>query len=302
MMTGSYKLYLDGELVVAENNLITTFGKSAVLRYLASSITSYAGSLAVGVSNKNPSVSDYVLDYELFRVPIAYRTANMTNSSVTFKGTAGGGISGTIYELGLFPSQNNELSGAFQTATVFTMDSGEAWQNVVLRDTTNSRVGSSAITMNATTGSSVYIYNSDIRLDISGYSATDVFKLAFNTFDVNCTSVVIRFTNADGAEIVGTFVPATHTAGNGVAQYQIVSLTKNQFSNQNANWANIIKAEVILYAGAGASQVSVDGLKVIDADNLNPEFGLVSRSVLATPTVKPSNQTLDIEYSLVVPI
>ncbi len=302
MIEGHYKLYLDGELVVASSNLITNFGKSTILRYMAGNISSYAGAVAVGVSSTAASSSDYVLDYELFRVPIAYRTANPTNSSVVFKGTAGAGLSGKVYEIGLFPSQNNDLSGAYQTATIHAFDNDENWHGVTARDTTNTRIGTSAITLSGTTGTMTSIYNSDIRLNLSGYSATDVFKLAFNTFDTYCTYIIVKFTNSLGQEMMGTFIPATHTAGAGNAQYQIVSLTKNQFSNQNADWSTIVKSEVILLAGGGTSTVSVDGLKIIDADNLNPEFGLVSRSVLGSPVTKPSNQTLDIEYSLVVPL
>lgn len=302
MIEGHYKLYLDGELMVASSNLITNFGKSTILRYMAGNITSYAGSIAVGVSSQAASSSDYVLDYELFRVPISYRTTNFSNSSVIFKGTAGAGLAGKVYEIGLFPSQNNALSGSFQTATLHAFDNDENWQNVTARDTVNTRIGTSAITLSATTGTTAGIYNSDIRLNLSGYSATDVFKLAFNTFDTYCTYVIVKFTNSLGQEIMATFIPATHTAGNGVAQYQIISLTKNQFSNQNADWSTIVRADVILLAGGGTSTVSVDGLKIVDADNLNPEFGLVSRSTLGTAVTKPSNQTLDIEYSLVVPL
>lgn len=301
MLSGEYKFYLDGDLVVASGNIITNFGKLAIMRYLAGNITSYAGAIAVGVSPKTTNTTDFVLDYELFRVPIAYKTTNMANSSIVFKATAGSGVSGIIHEVGMFPSQNNELSGAYQTASVFNMNNDEAWQGVIARDTVNSRIGSSAITLTAAGASMSSIYNQDVRLDLSGYSATDVFKLAFITFDNNATSIAVKFTNGDGAEIMGIFAPEAHTSG-ASPQYQIISITKSQFSNQNANWANIIRADVMLYAGAGASTVAVDGLKVIDADHLNPEYGLVSRSTLASPVSKNSNQTLDVEYSLVVPL
>jgi hypothetical protein len=130
LIEGHYKLYLDGELVVASSNLITNFGKSTILRYMAGNISSYAGAVAVGVSSTAASSSDYVLDYELFRVPIAYRTANPTNSSVVFKGTAGAGLSGKVYEIGLFPSQNNDLSGAYQTATIHAFDNDLSLINI----------------------------------------------------------------------------------------------------------------------------------------------------------------------------
>jgi hypothetical protein len=302
-MRGHYKIYLDGKLVSEQDNIITNFGKNLILKYLASNVSSYAGAVAVGVSPKNPSPSDYVLDYELFRIPIAYKTVNPANSSIIFKGTAGSKYIGKIYEIGLFPSLDNPASGAFQTSTLFGFDSDENWQNVVLRDITNARIGSSGIQMNALTNSNISVYNSLTAINLAGYSPTDVFKLAFVTFDTNCSYVTVKFTNAAGAEITGNFIPAAHTAGAGNPQYQIVSLTKNTFSNQNADWSSIVSSTVTLYAGAGgASQVTIDGLKVVDADNLNPEYGLVSRALLGTPVVKTGVQTIDVEYSLEVPL
>lgn len=302
MIKGHYKIYIDGELVSESENLITNFGKQLILKFLANNVTSYAGALAVGISAKNTSPSDYVLDYELFRIPIVYKTVNLSTSSIKFKGTAGSSYAGKVYEIGLFPSVDNAMSGAYQTRTIFGFDSDENWINVAARDTTNTRVGTSAITMTATTSSSYTITNPNTTINLSGYSGTDVFKLAFITYDTYCSKIAVKFTNADGADIVGEFVPAAHTAGAGNPQYQIISLTKNMLSNQNANWTNIISSEVIHYAGAGTSTVSVDGLKIVDADNLNPEFGMVSRSVLPGPVTKTITQTIDIEYSLEVPL
>ncbi len=302
MVKGTYTIYLDGIKVCTSDNIITNFGKVALLRYLAGNISNYAGAVAVGISDKPASPSDYTLDYELTRVGISYKTIAPSTSSIIFKSTIGSGLAGKIYEVGLFPSMQNIISGLYQTATLFEFDLDESWNNVPTRDVINARVGTSSAQIVASSYAQSMIYLNDARLDLSGYSSTDVFKLAFNTFDTNCSSVSVKFINNIGAEMTGVFTPVTHTAGAGVAQYQIATITKNSFSNLMADWSNITRVEVSLSAGAGSSTVSVDGLKIVDADNLNVDYGIISRTTLSTPIVKDSNQTMDIEYSLVVPL
>lgn len=301
-MIGTYRVYKDGLAVAESKNIITSFGKTLILKYLAGNVSSYAGALAAGIGLSTPSLSDNNLEYELFRVPIIYKTVNPSQSTILFKGTAGVGISGTINEIGLLSSMNNGLSGSYQTATIFEFDGDESWDSLFARDIVNSRIGTSAATLTAIAGSFAYTANTTTRLDLSGYSATDTFKLAMITYDTNCAYITLRFINAVGAEMSGIFVPNPHTAGNGNPQHQILGITKNQFSNLYGDWSNIIRAEVIVTAGAGNTQVSLDGLKVVDSDNLNVDFGLVSRSILPAPVQKQPNQTIDIEYSLEVPV
>lgn len=302
MVRGTYTIYLDGEEVLRSDNIITNFGKIAILRYLAGNISNYAGAVSVGVSDKLTSPSDFTLDYELARVPITYKTITPPTSSIIFKSTFGSGLAGKIYEIGLFPSIENIISGLYQTATLFEFDIDETWQGIPLRDIENARIGTSSAQISAAAGLQAMIYVNDIRLDLSGYSSTDVFKLAFNTFDTNCSSITVKFVNNLGSEMTGTFTPVAHTASNGSPQYQIVTITKNSFSNLAADWSSIIRAEVSLTAGVGDSVVSIDGLKVVDADNLNPDYGMISRTTLSTPITKDANQTMDVEYSLVVPL
>jgi hypothetical protein len=42
----------------------------------------------------------------------------------------------------------------------------------------------------------------------------------------------------------------------------------------------------------------MDGIRIEDGDTLNPEYSLVSHSVLSTPLVKTDSSPMDIEYAL----
>ena len=56
---------------------------------------------------------------------------------------------------------------------------------------------------------------------------------------------------------------------------------------------------IIVTAGAGGSTtIGLDGLRVNDEDTFDPIFGLISRSVLATPISKVAGRQVDVEYRL----
>jgi hypothetical protein len=44
--------------------------------------------------------------------------------------------------------------------------------------------------------------------------------------------------------------------------------------------------------------VLLDGLRVNDDDSYNTQYGLISRSVLATPIIKKLGVEMDIEYKI----
>lgn len=299
MITGHYTIYLDGNRVAESDNLITNFGKATLIRYLSGNITTYAGALAVGVDSTLPALSNSDLNFELFRVPINFKSPSFSDSSIIFKATAPVGSSGSVRELGLFPFLENAISGSYQTRTLFEFSGSESWQNVAAREVENQRVGGGGIKMEVASATTATIYNTSISLDLSGYSQTDTFKLAILRYDSHCTSIDVKFTTADGNDILGTF--ATGSYNNENPKYEIITIPKSSFSNQGADWRNITQVEVTGHFN-GAGVMSLDGMKVVDADNLNPEFGLISHSILSTPVVKSATSTMDIEYRLVVPL
>jgi hypothetical protein len=76
----------------------------------------------------------------------------------------------------------------------------------------------------------------------------------------------------------------------------------NLFSNAstaNVDPSNINQIGVVITPTSGEStSVGLDALRVNDEDTFNPDFGLISRSILSTPLVKLAGRQVDVEYRL----
>jgi hypothetical protein len=76
----------------------------------------------------------------------------------------------------------------------------------------------------------------------------------------------------------------------------------NLFSNAstlNVDPSNINQIGITITPTSGQStSVGLDALRINDEDTFNPNFGLISRSVLTTPLVKLAGRQVDVEYRL----
>jgi hypothetical protein len=73
MIKGQYVVYKNGKEISRQNNVVTNFGKDAILRYLCGAISNWSGALAVGVGNTAAIVSDTRLAFELSRNIVTLR-------------------------------------------------------------------------------------------------------------------------------------------------------------------------------------------------------------------------------------
>ncbi|HWT40087.1 MAG TPA: hypothetical protein VN081_02345, partial [Dongiaceae bacterium] len=130
-------------------------------------------------------------------------------------------------------------------------------------------------------------------LDLSGYSAADIFTIALNAGNTNTTSVKLLFLT-DGANYY------TINFGAAASGYQILSQPKSvAVATGTPNWASITEMRVSTTSGAGgASAVNYDGVRVEDIDTLNPDYVMVSRELLAAPYSKVDGMSQEIEFSL----
>ncbi|HET8689109.1 MAG TPA: hypothetical protein VFM18_21065, partial [Methanosarcina sp.] len=284
MVSGQYRFYQSGELIAAVNNTVTDNGKRFLLRYLAGLSPALINCLAVGAGGTAPTASDVEMNFEFERAPVTLRSVDYTSSDVIFKATMPAGPTGYIYEIGSFPSVTNASSGRYQSATLFSFNGQENWTNSSTRDTTNSRVGGSAISDTISSASATITHsNTYTPLDLAGYNITDRFVFAFITYSNYVQSVSLSFKNTAGDFMTGVFTPNTHTAGTGLPQYQIISINKSSFTNLDKDWSNIVQTNVTVTSKSSASGVnqaiiSLDGVKVLDADQNNPNYSLVSRA------------------------
>lgn len=94
MIKGQYVIYKNGQEISRQNNVVTNFGKDAILRYLCGAISNWSGALAVGVGNTSATASNTRLAFELSRNVVTLRApsysidaavaqSSLTNNVVT---------------------------------------------------------------------------------------------------------------------------------------------------------------------------------------------------------------------------
>lgn len=312
-MKGTYVIKVDGAEIARSENLLTTVGKKIIANYMAGIAPSWASVIAVGASGATAAVGDTRLGFEFSRDQITSSAVNYSGGTgathrLIFKATLGQDVAGKIYELGIFPSTTNALAGAAQSQVLSYGDSTEVWQEFVTGtgwstitttfDTTNQRAGSDMPQLRALTTTTRRYRLSGLSLDLSGYSTNDLFNFAFKNDTVNPSSLGIMFNTDDSNYFsvfptVATFVGATGT-------YRTNTLTKANFSATGSpDWADITSIEFWIGNSSGSTcDFYLDSIRIEDVDTSNPDYGLVSRTVLSSPQTKILGTLMDIEYYL----
>jgi hypothetical protein len=132
-----------------------------------------------------------------------------------------------------------------------------------------------------------------IALDLSGYSALDEFRLAYNVNSVFvATAKVILHTDDSN------YFTYTITAPG--AGYALTAFHKSDCTiTGTPSWANITSVDVqVTSTSGGSGSIDFDGLRMEDKDLNSEQYVFVSRAVPATPIVKLAGSPLDFEYSL----
>lgn len=291
-MKGRYRVFKNGLLVAEQDNLITTSGRTIILRYLAGNIGSFAGALAAGTSATAANLADTKLGFEFMRGEINVSAPLVASNTVVFKASMPLNSSGKVYELGLYPyitQSNAEYAGSlfigFDPVTE-TLSGGGV-------NTTNYRIGAESYSLTAPLSSTATAVSSLIRGNFGAYGPTDTFSLAYFLNDANTASIRVRLLVDSG-----NYYTYTITTGS-TAGYFVSDFAKSAFTATGAPaWDNISSAEFMITArAAGATTVQLDGMRVNDVD-VYPEYALVSRTVLATPITKATGEQMDMEYSI----
>lgn len=313
-MRGIIDFYEDGLNVGHAENLITTAGKAAILRYLAKMTSDYAGAMVVGLDTTAAALTDIKLGIETAKVPVIMRSVDYTNQTITFKGTLEQGFAGKIYEMGLVTMLRDGVTGTYTSKIISAFDPTETWIKntndgliITTIADTNSRVGNGVLNDTIKTNSAFVEYETVKNLDLGGYSATDQISFGHITYSNRHTSLVVTFTDFQGYTAAVTQTVTTHTAGDGVVQYNIYRVNKSGFTLSNAlfDWSGVVKVKVRTNAASNAGTTpfapgSWDFIGTIDIDALDPDYVLVSRVAQASPIATSiAGRVLDIEYKLV---
>lgn len=282
--------------------MITTNGRIYAMRYLAGHVPAIGSCIAYGIGNSAESVNDTALQFEIGRAEVVIISPDLVNNRIVYKAVLPDDFSAKVYEVALFSQFENPLAGQFGSKVLAAFDSdSETWTDAStaaagVYNATNARVGIDSLRLSPAASATAAFVQNDILFDLSGNSASDVFKLAYFVGS-NVASVQVRF-RTDASNYY------SFTATSPGAGYRIDSFSKgNAVVTGAPNWANITGIEVRAVATAGgAATVDFDVIRIEDIDTVNPEYVMVAREVLTTQFIKTEGKTQEIEFSLAVSI
>ena len=309
MIKGTYRFFIDGELIAEKNNAITTAGRSIAIKSLLGIIPSFAGTLAYGISNKPNSVdpttkliTDNSLQFELGRAAVIGSSLNVStnNDILVYTATINDPYQYSIHEVGLFPSGIRNANVGLAGEMIFDFDRVDLFNKFgtasasSLVESIEARVGNQLFNLVPTNGTDSYLTyaSSDNTLaEIDRYVSQDTFRLA--GFDFNSIAASVNITFYTDINNYYNFVFPTPSASG----YFISEIEKGSAAIVGQpSWKNITSIKMWQNS---ASSIYLDGLKIdFGSYLLDTVTGMISRAVLPSPIRKPAGIPLTVEYSL----
>jgi hypothetical protein len=303
MLKGTYIYYENGQEVYRSENVITKYGKRFLTSFLAGRDSFSSKSMAFGIGSTAALDTDTRLGFEFYRTPVLFGSTDIqtlndtTTYSVVYKSTIPQDVAGYITEVGLYPEYKESLS-SYDGKFIADFDNQLDWTNTPLITTTNARVGQYLLNMSSD-ATSAKEYKTNVQaIDLSGYSVNDTLRLAYVKNDANLQNIIIKFYSSALDYYSVTITPES---GTGYKMSSDITLN-NLFSNAstlNVDPSNINQIGITITPTSGQStSAGLDALRINDEDTFDPNFGLISRSVLSTPLVKLAGRQVDVEYRL----
>ena len=309
MITGEYKFFENGKEIASSKNIITAYGKRFITLLLAGINTSSTKDIAIGISGS----SDYAvadtntrLGFEFYRTPVILSSIDTTSSYVSvYKGIIPTDTAGIISEVGLYPGTRISVNN-YDSKFLSDFEDSAIWYTSINTNpdeltSPSPRIGSKVLefkfeTADTSNTTREYKYNVG-QLDLSGYSAKDSLSLAYNRQTTNLASLKVKFYSSSGNYYYGTFTPSAGT-GNKITEVSMSDIFSNTSGTPIASSISTIGIELTRTSAASQAIAYMDGLRINDEDTFDPNFGLISRSALATPITKTLGRAIDIEYKL----
>lgn len=305
MIKGTYIFYENGKEIYRSPNLITKFGKRFMTNLVAGNITNNKKDMAFGIDSAAPTIDDTRLGFEFYRLPVIIsstdiRTENEeTTYSVVYKTTIPQDVAGVISEVGLYPSTRLSTNN-YDSKFISDFSDFLSWEDSSgynpSTSLTGSKVGDSLLLMSSSS-TSANEYQTNIYLDISGYSINDSLKISYYKQDANLQSIKIKFYTSDTDYYIYTLTPASGTGYKLSSDISLNDLFSAPVGSPNKSEINKVGIVVTPTAG-NTTSVGMDGLRINDEDTFDPILGLISRSVLNVPLTKLAGRQVDVEYKL----
>jgi hypothetical protein len=303
MLKGTYIYYENGQEVYRSENVITKYGKRFLTNFLAGRDSFSSKSMAFGIDSTSALDTDTRLGFEFYKTPVLFGSTDIqtlndiTTYSIVYKATIPQDVAGYITEVGLYPEYKESLS-SYDSKFIADFDNQLDWTNTPLITTTSARVGQYLLNMSSN-GTSAKEYKTNVQaIDLSGYSVNDTLKLAYVKNDVNLQNIIIKFYSSPLDYYSVTVSPGSGTGYKISSDIPLDNLFSNS-STLNVDPSNINQIGITITPVSGQStSAGLDALRINDEDTFDPNFGLISRSVLSTPLVKLAGRQVDVEYRL----
>jgi hypothetical protein len=303
MLKGTYIYYENGQEIYRSENIITRYGKRFLTSFLAGRESFASKSMAFGIDSTAALDTNTRLGFEFYRAPVLFGSTDIqtlndtTTYSIVYKATIPQDVAGYITEVGLYPEYRASTS-SYDSKFIADFDSQLDWTNTPLITTVDARIGQYLLGMSSN-GTSAKEYKTNIQaMDLSGYSVNDTLKLAYVKNDANLQNIIIKFYSSPADYYYVTVTPETGTGYKLSSDITLNNLFSN-YSTANVDPTNINQIGIVITpVSAQSTSVSLDGLRINDEDTFDPNFGLISRSVLPTPLVKLAGRQVDVEYRL----
>jgi hypothetical protein len=314
--------YRVGDIISVTGNSVAAYNVSNATITLVPTTTTFrissAGSSSTGtggvvqlVKPLDGLIPNTRLDFATSAVPITLSFLDNAGDfdAIVFKGaitaSGDGAEAQKIYELGIFPPGNSNLSF---NQTLFKGASSDGWSlegNLLELNDGSTTPGTSCYITPALTsfpfrvGDNALFVKSGQTVrttdgtysQLSTYGSEDFISIAISKVSSTTPTITVRFyVNAN----VYFTVTYTTTAGG----YQVLNRSFSQAVSTSSNgvaptWNNIRYVEI-----SSTGDVVVDAVRINDNIEIDPTYGMVSRTVLDTPIIKNTAQSLEIEYYL----
>lgn len=287
--------------------MITLFGKRFLTNYISGNIDTSSKDLAIGIDNTAANQTDTRLGFEFYKIPVEFGGTDIYSDNngikyfVIYKTFIPEEVSGTIKEIGLYPSKRISINN-FDSRFISEFEDPFIWKD--LEDfnpelsTDGVLIGQNTLKFQSGIGSENVYTCSLPETDYSGYSVNDTIKLSYYKNDNNLEKIKIRFYSSETAYYEIEIVDNSGT-GNKVSNDILISTLLAGANSENPNISKINKIGIVLVPKNGLrTYVNMDGLRINDEDAFDPQYGLIARSVLSTPLIKTFGRKVSIEYRM----
>lgn len=287
--------------------MITLYGKRYLANFIAGNISKFSKDLAVGIDNTAVSQTDTRLGFEFYKIPVEfggtdiYSDNNGVKYFVIYTAYLPEDLSGTIKEIGLYPSQKASRN-SFDSRFISDFSDPFSWIdssdfNPEI-DLTGTLIGDNSLTMQSGIGVDNEYISTIIETDFSGYSVNDTIRLSYYKKDNNLSKIKIRFYSSDTAYYEVEILDNAGT-GNKISSDILISTLLAGANSANPDISKINKIGIVLVPKTSLQTfVNMDGLRINDEDSYDPAYGIISRTVLSTPLVKEAGRQVTLEYRM----